>query len=112
MDFTLPASSGVLPNQWIAKALEAGVVTSDFTIPPENIQPASLDLRLGEVAYRLRCSFLPNGQPVADRLEHLIMGEPLDMPKGKHIVLERNRPYLIPLMEQLELPPGLLAKTN
>ncbi|MDQ6840082.1 MAG: 2'-deoxycytidine 5'-triphosphate deaminase, partial [Actinomycetota bacterium] len=53
---------GVLPNQHLEQAIESGVITtSDGTeIPAANVQPASLDLRLGPVAYRLRCSFLPD----------------------------------------------------
>lgn len=100
---------GVLPNQWLDKAVDAGVVHSEFTIPEASVQPASLDLRLGEVAYRLRCSFLPNGQLVEERLEELAMEE-LRLIDGA--ILERNRPYLIPLMEEVSLPPTLSARAN
>ena len=55
-----PGRVGVLPNQYLKAAIDEGILhAGGFTIPPENIQPASLDLRLGEVAYRIRCSFLP-----------------------------------------------------
>ncbi len=100
---------GVLPNQWLDKAIDAGVVHSEFTIPDTDVQPASLDLRLGEVAYRLRCSFLPNGQLVEERLDELAM-EQLSLIDGA--ILERNRPYLIPLMEKVALPPTLRARAN
>ena len=100
---------GVLPNQWLDKAIDAGVVHSEFTIPQASVQPASLDLRLGEVAYRLRCSFLPNGQPVEARLDELAMEE-LRLIDGA--ILERNRPYLIPLMEEVALPSTVRARAN
>ena len=58
---SLPSGNGVLPNQWLAVAIGEGVVdAAAFTIPAANIQPASVDLRLGEVGSRMRCSFLPD----------------------------------------------------
>ena len=100
---------GVLPNQWIAKAIADGHIHSAFTIPDGNIQPASLDLRLGETAYRLRCSFLPGADTVEAKLAEYVMDE-VDLIRGA--ILERDRPYLIPLMEELELPPHVHAKAN
>ena len=110
MEFELsPEARGVLPAQWIRKACAGGVVRSRWTIEDRSIQPASLDLRLGEKAYRLRCSFLPETDAVQDKLADLAMGE-LDLRDGA--VLEQNRPYLIPLLENLDLPEGLAAKAN
>jgi dCTP deaminase len=102
-------AEGVLPAQWIRKAIAAGVVTAPVPVDDDSVQPASLDLRLGETAYRLRCSFLPETERVEDKLADLAMGE-LDLRDGA--VLEQNRPYLIPLLEGLELPAGLAAKAN
>lgn len=110
VDFSLPDQPGILPQQWIEKAVAAGVIKSNWTIHPSTIQPASLDLRLGEIAHRLRCSFLPNGRVVDERLESLRLGDPIDLNRGA--VLEKNRPYLIPLAERLDLPEGLQARTN
>ena len=57
--FSVPRP-GVLPAQWLDKAVGAGLITWDRALLPEPaIQPASVDLHLGDVAYRLRCSFLP-----------------------------------------------------
>jgi len=106
--FDLPAE-GILPLQWLRKAVDNRLITSFMTIPDSSFQPASLDLRLGEKAYRLRCSFLPGPQNVEDRLEEYSMGV-LDLRDGA--ILERNRPYLIPLLEELDLPPNLRAKAN
>lgn len=102
--------NGILPIQWLKKAVEQGVVQSKADkIPDSNFQPASLDLRLGEKAYRLRCSFLPGGHRVQDKLDDQTLEE-IDIREGA--ILESNRPYLIPLMEELELPEYLHAKAN
>jgi dCTP deaminase len=108
----LPAGrDGVLPNHFLAEAVEAGCIDAGrFKIPHENIQPASLDLRLGEVAYRIRCSFLPGDDDVETRLKELTIDR-LDL-RGDGVVLETNRPYLIPLKEELSLPAGVRAKAN
>ncbi|MDP2948709.1 MAG: 2'-deoxycytidine 5'-triphosphate deaminase [Chloroflexota bacterium] len=101
---------GILPAAYLRKAEEAGILRSEkYRIPDGSFQPASLDLRLGEKAYRLRCSFLPDGQRVQDKLADYAMGE-IDLRDGA--ILERNRPYLVPLMEGLQLPQTLWAKTN
>ncbi len=107
----LPPGDGVLPNQWLTAAIREGVIDAgEFTIPGSNVQPASLDLRLGEVAYRMRCSFLPDRSAVEDKLGDLVL-ESLDLHRGG-VVLEPGRPYLIPLKERLSLPPTIRAKAN
>jgi dCTP deaminase len=106
-----PDDAGVLPYQHLRGAVDAGILdATPFTVPAENIQPASVDLRLGEVAYRIRCSFLPSGQPVETRVKDLVIDE-LNL-HGDGVVLETNRPYLIPLKERLALPPAVRAKAN
>jgi len=108
----LPAGkAGVLPNQFLEAAIAARVIDAgDYTIPKHNVQPASLDLRLGEVAYRIRCSFLPGANPVERRMKDYIIDE-LDLHRDG-AVLETNRPYLIPLKERVALPPNVRAKAN
>ena len=99
-----PDRNGVLPCQYLERAIAARVIDAGrFTIPEENVQPASLDLRLGEVAYRIRCSFLPGRQSVERRVKDYVIDE-LDLRKDG-VVLETKRPYLIPLKERLSLPP-------
>ena len=106
-----PGKEGVLPSQFLEAAIDAGVISAGgFTIPRENVQPASLDLRLGEVAYRIRCSFLPGRHAVADRVKDYVIDE-LDLHR-EGAVLETNRPYLIPLKERLALPPNVRGKAN
>src|SRR5437763_525877 len=102
---------GVLPSQSLERAVDLGFVDAgDYKIPQANIQPASIDLRLGEVAYRMRCSFLPDRRPVEVKLKEFIVDE-LDL-RRNGAVLETNRPYLIPLIEALDLPPDLRGKAN
>lgn len=103
---------GVLPSQMIAGAIKEGLITAaDGTdIPEENIQPASLDLRLGTTAYRLRCSFLPDNEPVEEALRRYKRERINLRPAG--IVLEPRIPYLIPLVEKLQLLDSVRAKAN
>jgi dCTP deaminase len=112
MVFELPAGrEGVLPNQWLERAIAEGAIDAGaFTIPRDNVQPASLDLRLSEVAYRIRCSFLPAQDTVERRVKDFIVDE-IDLHR-EGAVLETNRPYLIPLKERLALPAGVRGKAN
>lgn len=103
------AGPGVLPAHLLRKAIadELIVVPSDYE---PAVQPASIDLHLGDVAHRLRCSFLPDStHTVEQRLEEFAM-DTIDLSNGG--VLERNRPYLIPLCEELALAPNVRAKAN
>lgn len=102
---------GVFAIQHLRRALEAGVIAAEKEVPPENLQPASLDLRLGAEAIRLRCSFLPNRYPVAKRAEELAEGDRIDL-TGDGALLEKGRPYLIRLQERLALPDDVRARAN
>ena len=106
----LLSAEGVLPDSVWREAIELGWVTADDGVPTKNIQPASLDLRLGSCAYRLRSSFLPGQNTVDSCLNDYQLGTPIPLSDGA--VLEQNRPYLIPLLERLELPPGVRARAN
>ena len=107
----LPAGEGVLPAQHLHEAIAAGHIDAGgYKIPTENVQPASVDLRLGEVAYRIRCSFLPDRHTVETKMKDYVLAE-LDLHK-EGALLETNRPYLIPLKEGLNLPPNIRAKAN
>ncbi len=102
---------GVFPSQMIAEAIKQGwILSGEGELQAQSIQPASLDLRLGDVAYRLRCSFLPDDEPVESALRRYEMGR-IDL-AGAGGILEQNRPYLVPLVEQLDLPPDVSAKAN
>jgi dCTP deaminase len=106
-----PGTAGVLPNQILSEAVTAGWLDAgELRIPPANIQPASVDLRLGERAYRIRCSFLPGDREVEHRVKDVIVDE-LDL-RREGAVLETGRPYLVPLAESLKLPGFVRGKAN
>ncbi len=102
---------GVLPFQWLSRATADGWIASPTqAVEERQLQPAaSLDLRLGAVAYRMRSSFLPGHEPVERKLAALTM---YDIPLTPAAVLERGHVYLIPLLEELALPPYLHGRTN
>ncbi|MDB4930936.1 MAG: Deoxycytidine deaminase [Myxococcaceae bacterium] len=101
---------GVLPSQWIRRALTDGTMTASRPVEPTQIQPNSIDLRIGRAGTRVQCSFLPGREGVEGRLRRFGI-YPVDAgPDG--VVLERNAVYLFPLMEGLKLPPGLRARAN
>ena len=101
---------GVIPNQQIAAMIARGAIRAEPDVTPEQIQPASLDLRLGTTAYRVRASFLAGqGKRVADRIAAFKMHE-VDLSGGA--VLEKGCVYVVPLMEALALPEGISAVAN
>lgn len=101
---------GVLPAQALRQLIASGALTANPDILPDQVQPASLDLRLGPVAYRVRASFLAGaGRKVADRIAEFEMHR-IDLTEGA--VLEKGCVYVVPLMERLALPAGLSAVAN
>jgi dCTP deaminase len=105
------AGEGVLPDQAIAALAAQGVIRAPAPFDSDQIQPASLDLRLGAKAYRLRASFLPHaGSTVETRLTSGILMHELDLSVGA--VLETGCVYLVPLQEALDLPADLHGAAN
>ena len=101
--------TGVLPSQRLEQMILRTTQRHAFDYARQ-IQPASLDLRLGTVAYRVRASFLAgHGRRVADRLEEFEMHR-IDLTDGA--VLEKGCVYVVPLMERLALPDDLQAVAN
>ncbi|CAN1569829.1 Dcd Deoxycytidine deaminase [Paracoccaceae bacterium] len=102
--------SGVLPSQALRRLIADGAIAAGPPVLDDQLQPASLDLRLGTVAYRVRASFLAGkGRRVLDRLDEFTMHK-VDLTAGA--VLEKNCVYLIPLAERLALPAGITAVAN
>jgi dCTP deaminase len=102
--------TGILPDQDIAALFAAGALAAPRPLDADQIQPASLDLRLGAKAYRVRASFLPGpARTVADKLDRLKLHE-IDL--GQGAVLETGCVYIVPLMEELRLPPDVAASAN
>jgi dCTP deaminase len=95
-------STGILPSQELERQVR--LTREIFALEPiheDQFQPASLDLRLGPVAYRVRASFLPGkGATVEQRLDDLAMHK-MDISNGG--VLERGCVYIVPLLEGLSL---------
>ncbi len=114
---------GILPYQRLKQLIATGVIRAEVPIDPRQVQPASLDLRLGTKAYRLLSSFLPEQSEIRSRLgpstgsqdvldfyqSDLVMYE-MDLRGGA--ILERGHVYLVPLLESLRLPRTLRARAN
>jgi dCTP deaminase len=104
------SAHGILPDRLIAALAEAGGIPAIRQFAADQIQPASLDLRLGAVAYRVRASFLPGpGSTVARRIAELKLHE-FALTGGA--VLETGCVYIVPLIESLNLPAEIAAVTN
>jgi dCTP deaminase len=102
--------SGVLPYQEIRALVEAGRLRAPTPIAEDQLQPASIDLRLGPVAHHVRASFLPGPRRgVIESLDHLRV-QRLDLEQGA--VLLKGNVYVIPLEESLNLPAATLGKSN
>lgn len=103
---------GTLSDVQISRLIDAGAIFDPFEGRDalfSRVQPASLDLALGQTAYRIRSSFLPQGDSVSRLLPELSL-YPVDL--NTHPYLEKGAVYLIPLSEQLSLPPGVEGKAN
>ncbi len=102
--------NGIFSAELIEQLFASGVVSFDRPLDDDQIQPASLDMRLGEKAFRVRSSFLPGpDKKVADRIKELMLHE-IDLTKGA--VLERGCVYLVPLLEKMNLPADISASAN
>ncbi len=108
--------SGILPYQDIKRLIARDGIGASQTIKDRQIQPASLDLRLGPKAYRLISSFLPELSAISSRLNvldfyqsDLVMYE-MDLSGGA--ILEKGHVYLVPLLEHLKLPKTVRARAN
>ena len=107
---TTTAQPGVLADHQIRAMLDAGQISASETVGDGQIQPASLDLRLGTRAYRVRASFLAGRhRTVTERLQQFQMHE-IGLTHGA--VLEKGCVYVVPLIESLSLPAGMTAAAS
>jgi dCTP deaminase len=106
----MASQSGILPSQEIDAAIKSGIICSDQPVPDGQVQPASIDLRLSNIAYRVRASFLSGtGASVQDKLENFTMHK-IDLTGGG--VLEKGCVYIVPLQESLNLPADTSGMAN
>jgi dCTP deaminase len=103
-------TTGILPSQDISHLIARGNISATPAINPDHIQPASLDLRLGDMAHRVRASFLPGPHSTVEaKIKDLRMAR-VDLTGAP--VLEKDCVYIIPLVEELNLPENISGKAN
>jgi dCTP deaminase len=103
-------SKGVLPSQALERMIASGAIRARSPILPEQIQPSSLDLRLGAEAHRVRASFLAHGgATITSKLDQHRL-HTIDLTRTA--VLEKGCVYIVPLQEELALPEGVSGKAN
>ncbi|MFN0041073.1 MAG: 2'-deoxycytidine 5'-triphosphate deaminase [Burkholderiales bacterium] len=111
----MPDYTGILPSQRIRQMLEGGMIKSMLApIEANQVQPASIDLRLGDYAYPVDTSFLPGEDlRVLDKMRQLdarVEDFRIDLRNGA--VLEKGRIYVIPLQESIALESDIAAFAN
>jgi len=109
LEKSLKGKSGYLADKSIELACHQGIIHAERTLLDSQFQPVSLDLRLGEVGYRIQCSFLPENENVETKMKDLTLYE-VDLRDGG--ILEKGAIYLIPLLEELNLPKNIFGRTN
>ena len=103
-------TTGILPSQAIRELIAKGRIIGNRAITEEQIQPASLDLRLGDIAHRVQASFLPGpGGKVEAKVKELRMAR-VDLTSAA--VFEKGCVYIVPLLEELDLPRDISGKAN
>jgi len=102
-------TTGILPSQAIRELIASGRVSAAPAIQEQHIQPASLDLRLGDIAHRVQASFLPGPRTVESKIQELRMTR-VDLTKAT--VFEKGCVYIVPLLEELNLPKDISAIAN
>jgi dCTP deaminase len=103
-------TTGILPSQDISTLIARGNIIATPAVHPDHIQPASLDLRLGDMAHRVRASFLPGpNSTVEAKIKELRMTR-VDLTGAP--VFEKDCVYIIPLVEELNLPENISGKAN
>lgn len=108
--YTADYTTGILPYQDIVKLVSGGRINAASAVEDAQIQPASLDLRLGATAWRVRASFLPGKDtPVSAKIERMMMHK-IDLTQPT--VFERGCVYIAELMEELRLPADISGKSN
>jgi dCTP deaminase len=101
---------GILPAQEIRELIGNGKIRSNVEISEDQVQPASIDLRLSDKAYRIKASFLPTGNSLIEPKIKQLAVEEVDLTRPA--LLTRGNVYIAKAIESLSLPPDLGAKAN
>ena len=104
-----PHATGILPSQVIRTLIDTGKIISSEPISDSQIQPASIDLRLGKIAYQVRASFLPGESTIESKIRELLIRE---ISLENSAVFEPGSVFLVPLIERLALPADVYGKAN
>jgi dCTP deaminase len=103
---------GILPWQEIKRMVETGRISASPDVPESQIQPASIDLRLGPRAYRVQGSFLKGRSATLLTRVHELTDDTIDLTQPTPPLLERGVVYIIPLLERLNLPSDVSGIAN
>tara|TARA_R110002110_G_scaffold78717_3_gene206214 strand:- start:1263 stop:2402 length:1140 start_codon:yes stop_codon:yes gene_type:complete len=104
------AQTGIFPSQLLRQLVDEGAVTAVSPVSNDMIQPASIDLRLGDFAWRVQASFLPGPDATVEDKVRAFEMHRIDLTKGA--VLEKGCVYIVPLQESLDLPDDISAFAN
>jgi dCTP deaminase len=102
-------STGIFPSQMLADFVDSGKIITPEPLLPGQIQPASIDLRLGKVAYEVRASFLPGNFTVESKIRDLLIRK---LSLEDSTVFPPNSVFIVPLAESLALPANIYGKAN
>lgn len=105
-----PRKAGILPSQEIRELIRNGKIRSTAEITDDQIQPASIDLRLGNIAHRVRASFLPSGKFLIGPKIRELQLEEIDL--SQPALLGAENVFIVPLIESLALPSDMSGKAN
>jgi len=105
-------STGVMSVQQIENAIERGHISADRPIEPVQLQPSSLDLRLGTRAYRVRAGFLPGPKSTVLACLEQQGDDVVELDLSSPQIFERDHVYIVPLMERMRLPKKVSGKAN
>ena len=107
---------GILPDTHLKTLIREHAIDAAPAITESQIQPASVDLRLGTKAYRLISSFLPERSEIGERLNVLDLYQSelvmYDMDLTQGAILEKGHVYLVPLLEHVALPSHVRGRAN
>ncbi|HEV8523026.1 MAG TPA: 2'-deoxycytidine 5'-triphosphate deaminase [Terriglobales bacterium] len=104
-----PLATGILPSQTIRTFVDTGRITSPVPIAENQIQPASIDLRLGRKAFQISASFLPGRSTIERKIKDLLIRE---INLEESAVFEPRSVFIVPLIESLRLPWDVSGKAN